>query len=112
MVLLTMTPAMVAAIRESHRLLLDSSGAAREQGTEATSEPSLDDPRVDKPISHGQVIDLSRRMCQYSKDDLEGQSLYHLDTLLRGSSVYVPPPKPKLEPVSLRVLLLGHTPLD
>ena len=58
------------------------------------AEPSLSDPRVGKPISHGQILDLSKELKS------RGMSPRDLDALLRGSRVYNSPPKPKVEPVS------------
>jgi len=58
------------------------------------TEPSLKDPKVGNPISHGQVIDLSRQL------KAQGLSPCRLETLLKGAKVYVPPPPPKKEPVS------------
>jgi len=60
-----------------------------------TTEPSLSDPKVGNPISHGQVIDLSKKM------RTEVLQPSRLEELLRGSRVYIPPPKPKPEPVSV-----------
>jgi hypothetical protein len=57
------------------------------------NQPSLWNPKLGNPISHGQVIDLWKE----SKD--RGLHAHSLDTLLRGSRVYVPP-KLKPEPVS------------
>ena len=58
-----------------------------------TTEPSLKSPRVGNPISHSQIIDLSRQLkAQHiTPNDLE--------TLLRGIAVYIAPPPPKPEPV-------------
>ncbi|KAI9772008.1 MAG: hypothetical protein M1840_001296 [Geoglossum simile] len=102
MVLLTMTPAMVAAIHESQQVSPRSPAAAAAAGTMSggkqgpTDEPPLDDPQVGKPISHARIIDISGRLRQRnSTDDLEGPDLFSLDILLRGSQVYIPPPKPK-----------------
>lgn len=69
-------------------------------GQEASEEPSLLDPRTGKPISHGQVISLWKEL------KARDVSPYSLDTLLRGARVYVPPPKPKTEPVWLNALSL------
>lgn len=57
-------------------------------------EPILKDPKVGNPISHGQVVDLSKQM----KD--QGMEPCRLETLLKGSRIYIPPPPPKPEPVS------------
>ncbi|PHH90237.1 hypothetical protein CDD83_4205 [Cordyceps sp. RAO-2017] len=88
MVLLTMTPPMVDGIRS-----LGNSGHASEPGTYATegSEPSLGQPAVGKPISHGQVVGLWKKL-------QASPSPCSLEKLLQGSRVYLPPPPPKPEP--------------
>jgi hypothetical protein len=58
------------------------------------NEPSLDGAAVGNPLSHSQVIDIWTAL----RD--AGNRRYTLETLLRGSKVYVPPPPPKPEPVS------------
>jgi TMEM199 family protein len=64
-----------------------------EESTIESKEPLLSDPKLGNPISHGQVIDLWR--------DLKARSSHQrtLDSLLRGTRVYNPPPQPKSEPV-------------
>ncbi|KAI0995364.1 hypothetical protein K3495_g12818 [Podosphaera aphanis] len=57
-------------------------------------EPDLARPKVGNPIAHWQVIDLSTAMKSQSLNS------YSLECLLRGSSIYVPPPPPKPEKVS------------
>ncbi|TVY60880.1 hypothetical protein LSUE1_G009295, partial [Lachnellula suecica] len=59
-----------------------------------STEPSLNDPKVGNPISHGQVIDLSRQLKS------RGLSPCTLEALLKGARVYIPPPPPKKEPTS------------
>ncbi|KAG6001064.1 hypothetical protein E4U21_004707 [Claviceps maximensis] len=56
-----------------------------------TSDPSLRDPAVGNPISHGQIVDLWKTL---NRD----QPSHSLEQLLRGSRVYSPPPPPKPEP--------------
>lgn len=67
-----------------------------ENGTDTTrqTEPSLENPTIGNPISHSQIIDLSK---QLKAHNLSPSSL---DVLLRGARVYVPPPPSKPEPVS------------
>lgn len=99
-----MTPAVVAAIDACHKQnpsLLSSEAYA--------TDPSLEDPAVGHPISHGQIIAISRclRKCEESPGECLATTgklpSYHLDDLLRGSKVYIEPLKPKPEPVcSLR----------
>ena len=57
------------------------------------SEPTLSNPRIGSPISHGQVVDLSQAM--------KAQMLRpcRLEDLLKGARLYIPPPPPKPEPV-------------
>lgn len=66
----------------------------KQKQASTTTEPSLSDPKVGNPISHGQVIDVSKQM------RMEALKPSRLEELLRGSRVYIPPPKPKAEPVS------------
>jgi TMEM199 family protein len=63
-----------------------------------SDEPSLKNPRIGNPISHGQVIGLSKLLKAH------GIFPNSLDLLLRGARVYVPPPPPKPEPVSFGVI--------
>jgi hypothetical protein len=79
MVLLTMTSSIVDSIKAIGEA---SATIGRED------EPSLANPAVDNPISHGQVVALWKAR--------KGPSL---EELLRGSQVYIPPLVPKPEPV-------------
>src|SRR5579871_5000329 len=97
MVLLTMTPAIVAVVN----LFLD----GEEGYTSNLDEPPLVDAYVGKPISHKQLIDIAT----YLKKNVEtirqksknGDKIpVHLAELLRGSSIHIPESKPKPEPTS------------
>lgn len=55
----------------------------------STSEQSLQDPKPGNPISHLQLVALSRQLKSINAIPCR------LDTLLRGSHVYIPPPPPK-----------------
>ncbi|KAF7562073.1 hypothetical protein G7046_g2062 [Stylonectria norvegica] len=57
-----------------------------------TDDSSLNDPEIGNPISHGQIVDLWRKL-----KTREG-SVYSLEKLLRGAHIYNPPPQPKPEP--------------
>lgn len=98
MVLLTMTTVIVEGLRKPEQPSPPTEAIETEE--EVTSpakdsiEPSLEDPDVGKPISHGQIVDLWRELKE------TGDSAYSLERLLRGAHVYVPPPAPKPEPVS------------
>ncbi len=74
--------------------MLESQGVLNEKRDKQPAEPSLLNPKVGNPISHGQVIDIHQ--------DLNTRRIQpsNLEALLRGSKVYIPPPPPKAEPVS------------
>ena len=97
MVLLTITPAILRAIEE----LQDRKQSP--EGLSEASEPSLNKPTLGNPISHGQIISVSRTLRKIMSQSTNGivytDVSYHLDDLLRGSKVYVDPPKLKAEPV-------------
>lgn len=64
--------------------------------------PSLEEPELHHPITHSQVIALSKALRDhYSSTYQHGAPSvgYDLDSLLRGSTIYVDPPKPKPKPV-------------
>lgn len=103
MVLLTATPGIISAI-ETLPL------AAREELSLAKT-PGLKDP-----VSHSQLISIARRLSPrptkstgtHEEDNVvatvdpptcEG-SKYTLNSLLRGTKLYIPPPAPKPAPVS------------
>ena len=90
MVRLTVTSAMLRAL-EYHR--------ACESNTPLDGSHEW---KVGDPISHDQVIALSKQSRKHegSTKRSEGQ-YYDLAALLRGSQVYIEPPKPKPEPVSI-----------
>ncbi|KAI9846902.1 MAG: hypothetical protein M1837_003514 [Sclerophora amabilis] len=84
-----MTPALVAAIEEHRRR-----DPQTIQGTSFAADPVLDEPTVGNPVSHGQIIQISRDL-RHSEDTKPDK--FHLDELLRGSMVYHAPPVPKAE---------------
>lgn len=88
MVLLTMTTSIVEAMKHTNFIALTEEKPAVE------GDPSLGEPAIGKPISHSQIVNLWK--------DLRKQdgTKYSLESLLRGSTVYIPPPLPKPEPVS------------
>lgn len=85
MVLLTVTPSILEALQRVE----DAPSKLQRDG-----EPLLSDVDIGAPISHGQIVDLWNLL---KADD---HKEYNLEILLRGSSVYVPPPPLKPEPVS------------
>ena len=95
MVLLTMTPAIVAAVE----IYLEDN-----QSEQKPEEPKLDTPKIGNPISHGQLVDISKYL-KLNPEKAKGKRVdekqvpTHLSELLRGCSIYTPPPKPKPEPV-------------
>ncbi|KAM4065692.1 endoplasmic reticulum-based factor for assembly of v-ATPase domain-containing protein [Hirsutella rhossiliensis] len=66
------------------------------------SDPSLTEPAIGRPISHGQVVDLWKRLQSMQPSSCS------LDALLKGSRVYVPPPPPKPEPSDEYKALMAH----
>ena len=92
MVLLTMTPAVVAAVKVYNKL---SDAEARD------GEPSLADPVVGNPISHAQLINISKFLKAHREDisGEEGVNSVHLSDLLKGCGIHTPPPAPKPEKV-------------
>ena len=92
MVLLTMTPAIVQAIEQLGNF---------DRDPEICNDPPLDGAAVGKPISHLQVIAISKQLKQLRTEGIFPKDVVpcHLDELLRGSQVYFEPPKPKAEPV-------------
>lgn len=86
MVLLTMTPSIVEGLG---RLPKDALDALHSEAA------PLDEPAVGKPIAHSQIVDLHRSL----KSSSDAAMTISLEQLLRGSSVYNPPPPPKPEPV-------------
>lgn len=67
-------------------------------------DPDLNNPKIGKPISHGQLIDISGALLKHWRphggEVASGREHFRLDYLLRGSTIYVPPAKRKPEPVS------------
>ncbi|KAI9707187.1 MAG: hypothetical protein M1836_000147 [Candelina mexicana] len=108
MVYISMTPAIVAAVRQYRAV------APLE---DLDLEPSLNDARVGNAISHRQLIDICRHLrenrdCERGSggdDELAQKSLSHcLNALLRGSRLYIAPPKPRPEPTSEYKALMAH----
>ncbi|KAI1016110.1 hypothetical protein LB504_009179 [Fusarium proliferatum] len=72
---------------------IENHGETEEQKSQPpTKEPTLDDPKLGNPISHGQIVDLWKQL------KAQGNFNFTLEQLLRGASVYIPPPPPKPEP--------------
>ena len=96
MVCLTHTPAIVKALER-----LQNQG----QLSNISDDPPLDAPAVGKSISHKQILEISKYLKQHYGEtrisDEDNQLSYQLDDLLRGSQVYIEPPKPRNEPVRL-----------
>ena len=99
-----MTPAILRALE-----VLDDRGQVPQVDA---SEPSLDQPALGNPITHGQIIAISKNLKELqtsaANDSVDDMVSYHLDDLLRGSKVYIEPPKPKVEPVSSAQLPFPH----
>ncbi|KAF5705669.1 vacuolar er assembly vma12 [Fusarium mundagurra] len=96
MVLLTMTSSILEALSIVEATKTpqneDHDEKEEQESQQSTKEPTLDDPKLGNPISHGQILDLWKQL------KAQGNSNFTLEQLLRGASVYVPPPPPKPEP--------------
>ncbi|CAO2654465.1 Nn.00g111980.m01.CDS01 [Neocucurbitaria sp. VM-36] len=97
MVLLTMTPGIVRAVARAE--VLSSDDFAKLQRPD---EPTLADPKPGNPISHSQLIDLSKLLKKHSPgtsssigDGNEDQIPQTLAALLHTTKIYTPPPPPK-----------------
>jgi len=108
MVLLTITPAAKTAIDLYNALREDEHAIPQKP-----EEPSLAEPAVDDPVTHGQLIAIAHFLQE------RGQKLpdlptacktepARLDLLLKGSKIYTPPPKPKPESSSEYVALMAR----
>jgi len=62
------------------------------------SSPSLSHPAIGQPISHEQVLDIAKYL-KTNKEEATSLTPYRLHDLLRGSKIYTPPLKPKVEKV-------------
>ncbi|KAI4729340.1 hypothetical protein E4T49_02918 [Aureobasidium sp. EXF-10728] len=89
MVLLTLTPAAKSAVDLYNKLL-------NQEQHDSSSDPSLSEPTVGAPVSHAQLIKVARFL---RESHLPNKNDFRLDTLLKGANIYVPPPKPKPQPV-------------
>lgn len=89
MVLLTITPAAKSAV-ELYNQLSDG------KHDSSLGEPLLSEPVVGGPVSHAQLIQVARFL---RDSDVANSNDFRLDALLKGANIYVPPPKPKPQPV-------------
>ncbi|KAL5091528.1 hypothetical protein Trisim1_003130 [Trichoderma cf. simile WF8] len=93
MVLLTMTQSIVDALKLLGEQRKDdepgSDGSQNQPETESSTEPAVGDP-----ISHSEIISLSKKLGASETSPPR----YSLEQLLQGSRVYIPPPPPKPEP--------------
>ena len=92
MVLLTLTPAAKSAVELYNQL-------PGEKDHVSTSDSSLSEPTIGAPVSHAQLIQVARCL---RETDIPNKNDFRLDALLKGANIYVPPPKPKPQPVCIR----------
>ncbi|OTA98870.1 hypothetical protein M426DRAFT_68909 [Hypoxylon sp. CI-4A] len=87
MVLLTMTPSIVEVLNKLGETN-DNNVQVDQDTPDSTSsnEPSLKDPSVGNPISHGQIIDIWK--CLKSEDGGKNGKTTRLEELLRGATIY------------------------
>ncbi|RYP89670.1 hypothetical protein DL770_004201 [Monosporascus sp. CRB-9-2] len=90
-----MTASMVEAIQmlaeNAHSDILEAE-EVNPESKEDRDGPSLEDAAIGKPINHGQIINIWKKLAA------QGDSDVTLERLLRGATVYAPPPPPKPEP--------------
>ncbi|KAF2477996.1 uncharacterized protein BDR25DRAFT_206999 [Lindgomyces ingoldianus] len=103
-----MTPAIVRAVLTAQALAEDELLKLRQ-----SSELSLAEPEVGNPISHGQLIDISKLLKKHADklktpDNDTDPIEYHLNSLLKGSRIYIPPPPPRIEPTSAYKALMAR----
>ncbi|KAK5995454.1 hypothetical protein PT974_03861 [Cladobotryum mycophilum] len=91
-----MTASIVDGLHQlnEHRKADDDNDETAPGQASTTTEPSLSEPVVGKPISHSQIVDLWKSL---DASDTSSTS-YSLEKLLQGSRVFIPPPPPKPEP--------------
>ena len=81
--------------------------------------PDTESLSLEKPISHEQIIQISRYFRETQKHPYDSQNATgdenknetakidrSLDALLRGTKLYIPPPPPRPEPVRMHPSLL------
>lgn len=93
MVLLIMTPGIVRALSQVEAALPESHSQLQKP-----SEPSLAAPAPGNPVSHSQLIDLSKLVKQLPNDDADDEDVSiprTLNALLLNTHIYTPPPPPK-----------------
>lgn len=97
MVKLTVTDAAKAAIDEYCRIGRD---RFLDEGPDKGDLESLE---VGDPVDHHHLVSISKCLVNsaYAETDEGSAHQWRLDTLLRGASVYQPPPPPKPEPVRI-----------
>jgi TMEM199 family protein len=88
---------MTPAVAEAVQAFLDS------KGYQSTDEPSLESPAAGNPISHGQLIEISRHLKSLGpRNTKDGKVLpITLDELLRGCAIYTEPKPEKKAKVSI-----------
>lgn len=85
MVLLTMTPGIVRALGRAEEILPDEYILLQRP-----DEPSLTDATPGNPVSHSQLIDLSKLL----KKHVDPETPSTLSSLLTNTQIYIPPPPP------------------
>lgn len=106
MVLLTLTSASKAAV-ERYRIVR----AGKKDDSNKTLD-KLRDLEIGSPIQHEDLVQISTYLRHNDREIDSNSSVWRLDTLLRGASVYRPPPQQKAEPVSQRIRRAGGCDAD
>lgn len=93
MVLLTMTTSIVEAIETLDKKTVVDVHRREDTKPESDSEPALQNAAIGNPITHDRILDIWQQLRGGEGTD------FTLEKLLRGATVYIPPPPPKPEPV-------------
>ncbi|PNS21685.1 hypothetical protein CAC42_1539 [Sphaceloma murrayae] len=101
MVLLTITKAAKECIDEYDKTTAISKSPDN-------NEPDLRHAAIGDPVSHGQLIDITNALKQRRYDGEDLSCAVELETVLRGSKIYTPPPKPKPEKTAEYVALMAQ----
>jgi hypothetical protein len=96
MVSLIVTQAAKAAVDEYLRL----HDGCENSETQQHILERLEKAELDGPIEHSDLIDVSKQLVTDNQGNDIPTKQWRLDTLLKGTTVYQPPPPPKPEPVS------------
>ena len=107
MVLLTVTPAVKAAIEEYRRVADEGDEVRNPESSERLNNATLG-----SPIEHHEIVEVSRYLTERKDVSIDAINQWRLDALLKGATIYQPPPPPKTEHVSNIITTISSTETD